>query len=73
MNETRKAGATMEEEPFAEADLLILIEQMRRMATPSLEDQRKRRVAFDVWREETSDLIADENIERSRRKRFRDR
>lgn len=73
MNELQKAGATIEEEPIGDADLLVVIEQMRRTATLSLEDQRTRRVAFDVWREETSDLLADESIERSRMKRFRDR
>jgi hypothetical protein len=72
MNEAQKTRATMEGDPVTEADLLVIIEHMRRMATPSLVDQRTRRMVLDVWREETSDLIADENIERSRIKRFLD-
>ncbi|MEP6602200.1 MAG: hypothetical protein ABJB49_10400 [Nitrospirota bacterium] len=72
MNEAQKTRATMEGDPVTEADLLVIIERIRRMATPSLVDQRTRRMVLDVWREETSDPIADDNIERSRIKRFLD-
>jgi hypothetical protein len=38
------AGSMMEESRFETADLPLIIEHMRRMATPSLVDQRTRRM-----------------------------
>jgi hypothetical protein len=55
------------EEPATEGSLLAFVEHMRRLGVPSLEEQRKRRVALDVWRALAAPILEPGNLRQFRR------
>jgi hypothetical protein len=55
------------QEPATEGSLLAFIEHMRRLAAPSLQDQRERRVALDVWHSVSVPILEPRNLRRFRR------
>lgn len=55
------------QEPATEGSLLAFVEHMRRLSVPSLQDQRERRVALDVWRSVSAPILEPRNLRRFRR------